>query len=134
GRHPDAHLPADGDGRPGRFRPHLPDVLLRLPRSRDAPRRAVAGRTAEDGMTILAAEDIVHHLLDYKLPGGALTAHQLLLIVIAVFMTVLFTVTSMRVQEKPHRTGIVALLEFTLVWLRDEVVYPWLGPERGRRY
>ncbi len=26
------------------------------------------------------------------------------------------------------------MLEFGLVWVRDEVVYAWLGPEEGRRY
>lgn len=81
---------------------------------------------------ILAAEDIVHHLLDY--PRGSLTAHQILLIGIAVFTIVVFTVMNLRTTENPPKKGFFALLEFGLVWLRDEVVYPWLGPERGRKY
>ncbi|HEY3241006.1 MAG TPA: F0F1 ATP synthase subunit A, partial [Acidimicrobiia bacterium] len=85
-------------------------------------------------MTLLAAENIVHHLLDYKLPGGGLTAHQLLLLAIAVFMIGLFWFASKRVTEKPKKKGIVALLEVALVFVRDEIVYPWLGPDRGRRY
>ena len=83
--------------------------------------------------TFLAAEDIVHHLLDYELPNGA-SAHQLLLGGIAIFTIVLFTVMNLRTTEVPPKKGIFGLLEFGMVWLRDEVVYPWLGPERGRRY
>ena len=81
----------------------------------------------------LAAENIVEHLLDYQ-RHGSLTAHQFLLIGIAVFTIVLFTVMNLRTTEVPPKKGIFGLLEFGMVWLRDEVVYPWLGPERGRRY
>ena len=42
-------------------------------------------------MTFLAAVDVVHHLLDYELPGG-ITAHQILIAAIAVFMIVTFTI------------------------------------------
>ena len=81
----------------------------------------------------LAAEDIVHHLLDFQLRGGP-TAHQLLLVEIAIFTIVLFTWLARRTKSEPPKKGVAGLLEFTLVWLRDEVVYPWLGPERGRRF
>jgi len=83
--------------------------------------------------TFLAAEDIVHHLLDYQRPGGP-TAHQLLLGAVAVFTIVLFIWMAQRTRSEPPKKGVAGLLEFTLVWLRDEVVYPWLGPERGRKY
>ena len=83
--------------------------------------------------TVLAAEDIVHHLLDYQRPGAP-TAHQLLLAAVAVFTIVLFTWMARRTRSEPPKKGVAGLLEFTLVWLRDEVVYPWLGPERGRKY
>ncbi|MGH8972518.1 MAG: F0F1 ATP synthase subunit A [Acidimicrobiia bacterium] len=83
-------------------------------------------------MTFLAVE-VVHHLLDYKLPGG-ITAHQILIAMVALFTTGLFTVAARRVREVPHKKGIVALLEVALVFVRDDIVYPWLGPERGRRY
>jgi F-type H+-transporting ATPase subunit a len=85
-------------------------------------------------MTILAAEDIVHHLLDIKLPGGGLTAHQVLLLVVAVFTIGLFWWAAKRITTQPKKTGIIALLEVGLVWVRDDIVYPWLGHERGRRY
>jgi F-type H+-transporting ATPase subunit a len=81
----------------------------------------------------LAAEDIVHHLLDYELPGGR-SAHQILLGVVALLTIVLFTWLARRTGEQPPKKSVAGLLEFTLVWLRDEVVYPWLGPEKGRRY
>jgi len=82
---------------------------------------------------LLAAENIVEHLLDYP-HSGSLTAHQLLLIGIAIFTIVLFTLMNLRTTEVPPKKGIFGLLEFGMVWLRDEVVYPWLGPERGRKY
>ena len=80
----------------------------------------------------LAAEDIVHHLLDYPIGGG--TAHQYLLIGIAVFTIVLFTIMSRVVTEGPPKKSFFGLIEFTMVWIRDEVVYPWLGHERGRKF
>ena len=85
-------------------------------------------------MTFLAAEDIVEHLLDYKLPGGSLTAHQILLMTVAVFTIGLFWWAAKRITMQPQKTGIVALLEVALVWVRDDIVYAWLGQERGRRY
>jgi F-type H+-transporting ATPase subunit a len=84
-------------------------------------------------MTVFAAENIVHHLLDYELPFG-LTSHQVLLLGIAVFTIVLFWWAARRITTQPKKTGVVALLEVALVWVRDEIVYAWLGPERGRRY
>jgi F-type H+-transporting ATPase subunit a len=81
----------------------------------------------------LGAADVVHHLLDYELPGGV-TAHQLLIAAIAVLTILTFTIAARRIQTQPKRTGVVALLELTLVWIRDEIVYPWLGPERGRKF
>ncbi|HLJ07660.1 MAG TPA: F0F1 ATP synthase subunit A [Acidimicrobiia bacterium] len=77
--------------------------------------------------------DVTEDLVDFKLIGG-ITARQVLLIFCAVFMIVLFTWMSRKVTSKPAKTGVVALLEVALVWVRDEIVYPWLGPERGRRY
>jgi len=84
-------------------------------------------------MTTFLAVEVVHHLLDYELPGGV-TAHQILIAMVALFTTGLFTVAARRVKEVPHKKGIVALLEVALVFVRDDIVYPWLGPERGRRY
>ncbi len=84
-------------------------------------------------MTTFLAVEVVHHLLDYELPGGV-TAHQVLIGMVALFTTGLFTVAARRVREVPHKKGIVALLEVALIFVRDDIVYPWLGPERGRRY
>ncbi len=85
-------------------------------------------------MTLLAAENIVRSLLDYELPGGGLTAHQILLAAVAGFTIGLFWWAAKRIKTQPRKTGVVALLEVALVWVRDDIVYPWLGPERGRRY
>lgn len=84
-------------------------------------------------MTLLAAGDVTNDLLDFKLFGG-LTYHQLLLIVAGLFMIVLFAWMARKVGSQPKKTGVLALLEVGLVWVRDEIVYPWLGPERGRKY
>lgn len=84
-------------------------------------------------MTVLAAGDVTNDLLDFKI-FGALTYHQLLLVIAGVFMIGLFAWMSRRVASQPRKTGVVALLEVGLVWVRDEIVYPWLGPERGRKY
>ena len=88
-------------------------------------------------MILLAAEkaNITDELLDFHL-FGPITAHQLLLILAGVLMIVVFTWAARRIpgDAAPKRTGLLALLEFGLVWVRDEVVYPWLGPEEGRRY
>lgn len=85
---------------------------------------------------ILAAENITDELIDFRLFGGLVTAHQFLLVLCGVLMIVMFTWTSRKLPEAaaPKRTGLAALLEYGLVWVRDEVVYPWLGPEEGRRY
>jgi F-type H+-transporting ATPase subunit a len=83
-------------------------------------------------MPFIAAEDIVHHLLDYT-GTGSVTAHQFLLIGIAIFTIVLFTIMSRRVTEGPPKKSFFGLIEFTMVWIRDEIVYPWLGHERGRK-
>ena len=84
-------------------------------------------------MTVLAAEDIVNHLLDFELPWG-ITAHQVLLGAVAVFTIGLFWWAAKQIKTQPKKTGIVALLEVGLVFVRDDIVYPWLGSERGRRY
>jgi len=84
-------------------------------------------------MIFLGAANVVHHLLDYELPGGV-TSHQILIATVAVMMIVGFAIIARRIQTVPHRTGITALVELTLVWIRDEIVYPWLGPERGRKF
>jgi F-type H+-transporting ATPase subunit a len=80
----------------------------------------------------LAAADVVRELLDHP-TGSGFTAHQYLLIGIALFTIVLFTVMARRTTTGPPKKSLFGLLEFTMVWIRDEIVYPWLGPERGRK-
>jgi F-type H+-transporting ATPase subunit a len=82
---------------------------------------------------IIAEANITDELLDFHL-FGPVTAHQFLLILCAVLMIGLFTWTAKKLPTAPKKTGLLALMEFGLVWVRDEVVYAWLGPEEGRRY
>jgi F-type H+-transporting ATPase subunit a len=85
-------------------------------------------------MTTLLAS-VVEHLLDYD-PFGSkwFTAHHVLLIVVAGVMIVGFRWIARQVQTQPKRTGIVALVEVGLLFVRDEIVYPWLGEEDGRKF
>lgn len=85
-------------------------------------------------MTLLAATNVVHHLLDYELLGKYFTAHHVLLLAVAGFMIWLFSWAAKQITTQPKKTGMVALLEVGLVFVRDEIVYAWLGEERGRRY
>jgi F-type H+-transporting ATPase subunit a len=85
-------------------------------------------------MSLLAVGDVVHHLLDYPLLGKFFTAHHFLMLMVAGFMILLFSWAAKGIATKPKKTGVLALLEVGLVFVRDEIVYPWLGEERGRRY
>ncbi len=85
-------------------------------------------------MTLLAAGNVVHHLMDYPLLGRFFTAHHVLLLAVAGFMIWLFLWAAKGITTKPKKTGLLALLEVGLVFVRDDIVYPWLGEERGRRY
>jgi F-type H+-transporting ATPase subunit a len=82
---------------------------------------------------IIAEGNITDELLDFHLLGP-ITAHQFLLIFCGVLMVGMFTWAAHKMPTTPKKTGLLALLEFGLVWVRDEVVYAWLGPEEGRRY
>ena len=83
---------------------------------------------------IFASEgNVTNELLDFHLVGP-ITAHQFLLIFCGVLMVGLFGWAARKMPVTPKKTGLLALLEFGLVWVRDEVVYAWLGPEEGRRY
>jgi len=78
--------------------------------------------------------NIESHLSDYPLLGDWFTAHHFLLITAAVVMILLFRGAAASVQRSPKKSGIVSLLEVGLIWVRDEIVYPWLGEENGRKY
>jgi F-type H+-transporting ATPase subunit a len=82
---------------------------------------------------ILAVANITDELLDFRL-FGPFTAHMLLLLLAGLLMIGIFTWAARRLPDAPKKTGLLALVEYGLVWVRDEVVYAWLGPEEGRRY
>ena len=84
---------------------------------------------------LLAAGDIVHHLSDYPIPGlGGFTAHHAILISVSLLMILVFGFAARQAASQPKKTGLTALIEVGLVWVRDEIVYPWLGPEMGRKW
>ncbi len=86
-------------------------------------------------MTHLFLASIVSHLTDYTIPNaGGLTAHMVLMTIVSLTMILLFTWVAKSMQGKPKATGFGALIEVGLVWVRDEIVYPWLGPEMGRKW
>ena len=82
---------------------------------------------------IIAEGNITDELLDFRLLGS-FTAHMLLLLLASLLMIGIFTWAARKLPTAPKRTGLLALVEYGLVWVRDEVVYAWLGPEEGRRY
>jgi F-type H+-transporting ATPase subunit a len=84
-------------------------------------------------MTLLAS-GVIDHLVDYPLLGRFLTAHHILLLAAAGLMILVFSWAARRIATKPGKTGLLALLEVGLVFVRDDIVYPWLGEERGRKY
>ena len=83
---------------------------------------------------ILAAGDVVTHLTDYELLGPYFTAHHFLMLVVSGLMILAFGAIAKAAASRPGRTGWVALAEVGLVWVRDEIVYPWLGEKKGRQY
>jgi len=82
---------------------------------------------------ILANEKVTDELLDFHLLGPV-TAHQFLLLLCGAFMVGVFVWAAHRLPRAPKKTGVLALVEFSLVWVRDDVVYAFLGPKEGRRY
>jgi len=83
---------------------------------------------------LLAAADIVHHLKDFEILGPWFTAHHVLLLIVMAVMILAFRYAAVSIATQPKRTGVVALMEVGLIWVRDEVVYPWLGEENGPRW
>ena len=83
---------------------------------------------------LLAAGDVVTHLTDYWLIGPYFTAHHVLMIVVSFIMIWGFKKIAVAATTRPQKTGWVAIAEVGLVWVRDEIVYPWLGEKKGRRF
>ncbi|MHC4550127.1 MAG: F0F1 ATP synthase subunit A [Planctomycetota bacterium] len=82
---------------------------------------------------LLAAGDVVSHLTDAEILGPWFTHHHVLLIVVAVVMIVGFKAVARRAHTGTPG-GFTSLVEVGLVFIRDDIVYPWLGEERGRKY
>ena len=82
---------------------------------------------------LLAAGDVVSHLVDQPLFGRWLTAHHALLGAVSAVMIVGFTLVARRARAGAP-VGLGGLVEMSLVWVRDEIVYHWLGEHGGRRY
>ena len=83
-------------------------------------------------MSLLAAGDIVSHLSDYPRVGSWFTAHHAIMIMVAGLMIFAFKQIAFAAATKPKKTGWVALTEVGLVFVRDEIVYSWLGEKKGR--
>jgi len=113
-----------------------------------APERAsAADHSGEGGSDIL--ELLAHHLTDsqhyqflgfdfqlpvlniagYRLP---VTKHTIMLITAAILLIVLFVPLGKSRRIAPH--GLANFFEVIIVFLRDEVVYPSLGEQDGRKY
>ena len=87
-------------------------------------------------MLILAGSDVVTHLLDYPLIEGVLSAHAVLMIITTIVMVWGFSAVAKHAKggEAPGKKGWTAIAEVGLVWVRDEIVYAWLGEKEGRKW
>lgn len=77
---------------------------------------------------------IESHLTDYELVGRWFTAHHFLMIMAAAITILMFKYAAGSIRSTPKKSGLRSLLEVGMVWVRDEIVYPWLGEETGRKY
>ena len=84
-------------------------------------------------MTPLLASGITH-LVDYEILGPYFTAHHALLLMAGGLMVGMMWFVVQTVKWYPSATGLTSLVEIGLVWVRDEIVYPWLGEKMGRKY
>ncbi len=85
---------------------------------------------------LLAGSDVVSHLMDYEFMGPYLTAHHVLMIMVTVIMVWGFGAIARmsRRGAAPDKKGWTSITEVGLVWVRDEIVYAWLGAKQGRKY
>ncbi len=86
---------------------------------------------ANSGSHLVAGGDIVKHLTDYPLAGW-FTAHHFLMLMVGATMVLVFKFVAELAQRQPKKSGLVSLVEVGLVWVRDEIVYAWLGEKKGR--
>jgi len=88
-------------------------------------------------MSLLASGGggVVSHLVDGEIFGRIFTHHHWLLIVVAVIMVLLFRWVARNAEKREGSPkGFQSLIEVTLVWIRDEIVYPSMGAHNGRKY
>ena len=88
-------------------------------------------------MSLLLASggSIESHLKDSYIWGRFFSAHHVLMAAVGGIMVYGFWKLAQRTKgAESAPKGLGGLVEVTLVWVRDEIVYPWLGPERGRQY
>jgi F-type H+-transporting ATPase subunit a len=83
---------------------------------------------------LFAAGDVVSHLTDYEILGPWFTAHHVLLLMVAAIMILVFNGCAASIATRPKKSGLVSLVEVALVWIRDEIVYAWLGERKGGRF
>lgn len=105
--------------------------------------------TAEEEQGAVVLELLEHHLtdsqqyqllgMDFHLPvlniaGYALpvTKHTIMLITAAILLLILITPLRRTRSGVPH--GLANFFEVIIIFLRDEVVYPSMGEEDGRKY
>jgi F-type H+-transporting ATPase subunit a len=82
----------------------------------------------------IEADHVVHELLNYKIVGP-INAHVVLLILASLILIVGFGWAAKALPtDAPRKTGFLALLEFGLVWVRDEIAYAFMGPTDGKKY
>ncbi len=81
----------------------------------------------------LDADHVVQELLNFDV--GPIDAHAILLIVATALMIGVFTWAARAMPTSaPRSTGFLALIEFGLVWVRDEIAYAFMGPKDGKKY
>lgn len=82
----------------------------------------------------IESDHVVEELLNFKI-AGPISAHVVLLIVAALILIIGFGWAAKKLPtDAPRKTGFLALLEYGLVWVRDEVAYAFMGPTEGRKY
>jgi len=83
-------------------------------------------------MSLLAGADIVSHLTDYQILGPYFTAHHAIMLMVAAIMIFAFGAIAKAATMHAKKPGVVALAEVGLVFVRDDIVYSWLGEKKGR--
>ena len=81
---------------------------------------------------LIASGDVVSHLADYEFLGPWFTAHHCLMLLASGLMILIFRTLAPILQMRPSKSGFGSLIEVGLVFVRDEIVYSWIGEKKGR--